>query len=107
MSTVRPGSCISGALTDTAAALLEVGEILNPRWNESVSIRHLNLRQALGVDDIGLLDDVILIEDQRRQSINLVRCEGSFLAARHGPPDIIPNRSCKRPVIPNRLYRAH
>src|SRR5262245_20416809 len=81
-------------------------DIFYPCRKEPIPIRHLNLRQSLGVDDITFFDDVTFIENEGGQSVDLVRAERSFLTSRHGPVDVVPYRRCKRPVALDRLERA-
>src|ERR1019366_1392950 len=45
---------------------------------ESITIRHSDFRQTLGVDDIAFLDDIVPIEQKGGQSVNLVRAEPRF-----------------------------
>src|SRR5579864_2877652 len=82
-------------------------KVFYPCRNKVISIWHLNFRQGLGVENVVLFfDDVILIQDKRRQSVHLVRAERSSLASRHGAIDVIPNRGSVRPPAPHCSFRV-
>ena len=49
----------SGTMSSMASALFHVADIFQPQRHESVAIRHLDFRQALRIDNVALLDDVI------------------------------------------------
>src|SRR5262245_44454193 len=62
------------------------------RGNEIVAIRHSDLRKALGIDDIGFLNDVVSIKHIGGRGIDLVYGERSRFRLRHGAVDEVPNR---------------
>src|ERR1019366_2712482 len=80
--------------------------IRRPQRNEPITIRHLDLRQTLGVEDVALLDDIVSKEQKGRQSVNLVRPERSRLIWGHGTVGIVPYRRRKPPVTPNGRHRV-
>jgi hypothetical protein len=78
------------AMPETAPAPLNIVNILQPWRNESITIRHLDLQQTLGVNEVALSDDVVPIEQEGSQGVNLVRAERSLLLSRHGAVDKVP-----------------
>src|SRR5579864_9497500 len=88
-------------MSAVAAALLHITDILQPQWHESVAIRHLDLRQALRVQDVALLDDVVAKQHEGGQSVNLGCAQRSSLTLGHGAIDIVPDGGRKRPVAPD------
>src|SRR3979490_2730838 len=90
----------SRANTLLASPLLFVWNIRKSRRNESIAIRHLNLRQRLCVHDVVFFDDVALGEDERGKRVDLIRAERSALIARHRAVDVVPDRGRVRPVTP-------
>jgi hypothetical protein len=61
------------AITDLAATLGDIRNILEPIRYKSVPVGHLDFGQALGIDDVGFLNDVVLIKKESGQAINLGR----------------------------------
>src|SRR5207247_6695403 len=59
-------------------------------WNEAISVRHFDLRQTLGIKDVGLLNDTVAIEQKRDQCVNFVRGERSRFICGHSAVDIVP-----------------
>ena len=43
-----------------------------PEVGESITIRHFDLRQTLGVHHLVFFDDVVLVEQKSRQSVDFV-----------------------------------
>src|SRR5258708_2544384 len=84
-------------LSITCGAFFQIGDVFQARGNPSVAIWHSDLRQTLGVHDFIFLDNAASIEEKSRHSVNLIRCERSFLISRHGAVDVVPDRSGKRP----------
>src|SRR5258708_6343721 len=71
--------------------VLGIGRIYRHCRNEAIPVRHLNLRETLGVQDVALLDDAILVVQKCDQRVDFVRGERSRLAGRHGAVDIVPS----------------
>ena len=90
----------SGAMPELAASLLPIVNFVKILGNESIAIGHFYFGESRGVDDVIFLDDVIAIQDERREGIDFIDLERSFLIPRHGAADVIKNRGCERPVAP-------
>src|SRR5450755_3524240 len=69
---------------------LRIRGIHRHRRNEAIPVRHFDLRQSLGVKDVALLDDAVLIEQKRDERINFVRFERSWITGGHRAVDIVP-----------------
>ena len=54
-----------GAVAGGAAALLQIGDVVEARRDKSVAIRHLHLRQRLRVHHIGFLHDAVAKQNER------------------------------------------
>src|SRR5437867_1102795 len=63
-----------------------------PCGNEIVAIRHSYLREALGIEDVGFLDDFVSIEHIGGRSVDFVRSERSRLRLGHSAVNEVPNR---------------
>ena len=87
-----------------ATALLDIVNVCEVWGNEAVAIRHLDGHQRFCVDDIGFLNNLVLVKQERCQRVHLFRLERSFLASRHGFVNEIKDRRRKRPVTPDRQY---
>src|SRR5262249_21996309 len=55
--------------------------------NEAIAVRHFDLRQTLVVHDVGLADDAVPIEQERRQCVDFVRSERARLGNGHRAVD--------------------
>src|ERR1700676_4799948 len=86
------------AVPELAAALLPIVNFVQILGYESVTIGHFDFGESRGVDDVVFLDDVIAVQDERREGIDLIDLERSFLNPRHGPANVIENRGGERPV---------
>jgi hypothetical protein len=64
-------------------------------------IRHLDSRQCFCIDDVGFLDDLVLIKQERCQRVDQVRFEQTFLASWHCFVNEIKDRRCEGPVTSN------
>ncbi len=62
----------------------------------SITDRHLDLRQTLGVEHFVLRDDAVYIEQKRRQRVYLIGGQRSFSIEGHGAIDVIPDRRRER-----------
>jgi hypothetical protein len=73
--------------------------------DEVVGVRHLHLRQGLGVDHIVRADDLVLLQDERRQRVDLV--VGQRLRGRpgHRPAREVEDRRRGTPETGNGLRR--
>ena len=71
---------------------------------KSVTIRHLDFQQSLGVEDVTLFDDVVLVEQKSSHGVNLVGSERSLRVPWHGAVDIVPHRRRERPIAPKSQY---
>src|SRR5258706_15420137 len=61
------------------------------RGKEIVAIRHAYLRQARGIEDVGVLDDVVSIEHVGRHGVDFVRSERPRVALGHRAVAEIPD----------------
>src|SRR6188474_2546539 len=62
-------------------------------------MRHLHVRQALGVHDVGLFDDAVAEQQERRQRVHLIIRQTPRAIVRHGAPDEIKDERRKRKVF--------
>src|ERR1700740_2404704 len=85
-------------MPEAASALLDVVNVLELRRDEALAIRHFDGWQCFGVDDVGFLDDLVLIEQEGCQCIGLARFERTFLPSWHGFVNEIKDRRCEGPV---------
>ena len=68
-------------------------------------IRHFDLRQTLGIDDLVLRNDAVFSEQKGRYGIHLVGFQRAFFSERHTAIDVIPDgrrvwRMNRHDVIP-------
>src|ERR1019366_3590893 len=80
-----------------------------PFWrkSKSITIRHLDLRQALGVHDFVFLDDVALVQQEGGQRVHLVGSERPLFSQRHAAIDVIPYRRREGRVNPHGVGIVH
>src|ERR1700674_579465 len=74
------------------------------RREKSVASRHLNFQESLGVEDVTLFDDFVLVEQKSSYSVDLVGSERSLCVPRQGAVDIVPHRRRERPIAPKGQY---
>src|SRR5262249_32777987 len=53
--------------------------------HEAVAVRHLHLRQALGIQSLAISDDAVEIENESHHRVDLRRLQQTGLIERHGP----------------------
>src|SRR5262245_35066834 len=58
----------------------------------SITDRHLDLRQTLGVEHFVLRDDAVYVEQKCRQCVYLIGGQRSLSIEGHGAIDVIPDR---------------
>lgn len=85
-----------------ASPRAQIVNVLEVMRNEIVAVGHFHFGQARGVDDLGFGDDLIAVENERRQSVNLAGAKRTLLLRRHGAIDVVPYRGGKGPVIGKR-----
>src|SRR5207248_1443438 len=74
--------------------------------DEPLAVRHHDLRQARGVDDLILANDAVHVEYVGDGCVDLRRLEQSWLIERHRPVDVVPERRRIGPVAADRFQRA-
>src|SRR5215813_10541975 len=75
--------------------------------DEPVAVRHLHLGKGLRVHLVLLADQLVLRQDVRRQSVDLVVAQRARLRERHRPADEVEERRRVGPEIGDGLGRAH
>jgi hypothetical protein len=91
-------------MAELAAALFPIVDFVQILGNESIAIGHFDFGQCCGVHDVVFLDDVIAVEEKRRQGIDLVNLQRPFLKPRHGPANVIEDGGREWPVAPHRHF---
>ena len=71
--------------------------------DEVVARRHRNLWQRRGIDHSVGCDEIVGVEQERREVVHLGVAERPRDIGRHRTPDIVENRCGVRPVIANRV----
>ena len=78
------------------------------RKSKSITIRHFDLRQTLGVHHLVFLDDVVLVQQEGGDCVHLIGGERSLFPQRHAAIDVIPYRRREGRVNPPWcLRRSH
>src|SRR5580658_2601746 len=60
-------------------------------YGVSVSIRHFHLRQRRLGEDFILLNDTVLVEQERGERVHFVRLQRAFLPEGHAAIDVVPH----------------
>ena len=85
-----------------ASPRAQIVNVLEVMRNEIVAVGHFHFGQARSVDHLRFGDDLIAVENERRQSVNLAGAKRTLLLRRHGAIDVVPYRGGKGPVIGKR-----
>src|SRR5260370_31201041 len=77
------------------------------RKSKSITIRHFDLRQTLGVHHLVFLDDLALVQQEGGNCVHLIGGERSLFSERHAAIDVIPYRRREGRVNPHGVCVVH